>query len=144
MSNHLMKKLAQAEGYCCEDNYFRDHDNLRSRDLARRLGVDKRTVNHHRRRIRCGDSRCDKTCLDGKRMFELLCIRVEKEYAVDKIHRRVSSRDSIKRLIEEEAMQRWIARYRERARDAHGVKLSYLEGLQAYRELVRHVGNNTP
>lgn len=53
-----MHRLALDEGYCCLYYYLSANDNKSSEQLAKRLGVNRRTVERWRAKLDAGDLLC--------------------------------------------------------------------------------------
>ena len=141
MSQHLMCDLAKAEGFCCEDTYLCEYSNVRASILAKRLGVDKRTINSQRARLRIGETRCNGTCRNAKTMFELYLVRAEKELKKDGTYYRVPTGSTLKNIIYRRAVDYWVEMYIEKAKELTGEKIGRLEALEAFRGMGVNGGN---
>lgn len=135
MSQHLMCDLAKAEGFCCEDTFISTTSNIRASILANRLGVDKRSVNSQRARLRSGETRCNGTCKNAKRMFELYLLRAEKELKEDGTYYRIPAGSTLKNYIYRQAINMWIEMYVEKTKELTGEKIGRQEALAAFRKL---------
>lgn len=132
MSNKLFHILAQAEGFCCEDAYLSYHSNVSTSKLAKHLGLDRKSVLRQRNRLHRGETRCNGTCRDAKKLFQLYLTRARKEVSSSEVYLRVPRNSSVNSLIYQRAIDLWVEMYIEKTKELTGEKVGRAEAMKAF------------